>query len=385
LRSEDKAVNNARLAGSQLDTLVIGGGPAGTAAAIHLARSGRAVALIEQSIAAQHKVCGEFLSHEAIAYLSEIGIDLQTLGAVRIHAVRLAANHEIATCDLPFPAFSLTRRTLDESLLNLAAAAGADVTRGCRVDSFSSWNGRFAVQLSSGASQHARDLFLATGKHDVSSHRRPRGHQNDLVAFKMYFRLRPAQQRALQGLVEIYLFPGGYAGLQLVEENAANLCLLVNRATLQRCGNSWTTVLEHLRSSSDLLAQRLDDAQPLLPKPLALSTIPYGMLRSDATAGLWALGDQTAVISSFSGDGVSIALHSAKLAADLYLNSGTSAELTYRLRRELRHSVGIATTLSRLMIAAPALAHAARMWPALLATIASRTRIPMVEPVFLQR
>ena len=103
---------------SQPDILIVGGGPAGAAAAIHLARGGRIVTLLEQSTAAHHKVCGDFLSPEAVEYLNRLGLDPHHLGALPIHTVRLAAQREIAACDLPFLAFSLTRRSLDEALLS---------------------------------------------------------------------------------------------------------------------------------------------------------------------------------------------------------------------------------------------------------------------------
>lgn len=364
------------MAQSMPDALVLGGGPAGAALAVRLARRGRSIVLMEQSAAAHHKVCGEFLSHEAASYFDRLGIDLAALGAVPIHGVRLAAGRPIAACELPFPALSLTRRKLDESLLALAAQAGVTVWRGSRVDALDACGSGWRARLASGHSVCAHAAFLATGKHDIAGHRRPPGRQNGLVAFKMYFRLSPAQQRALDGWVELFVFPGGYAGLQLTEDSQANLCLLVTRQTLLSCGNQWPTLLNRLRSSSAALAERLDAAQPLLEKPLALSSIPYGLLSRSAPTGLWRLGDQAAVIPSFSGDGISIALHSAQLAAGLYTRGAPVHELARRLHAELRNSIGLATTISRLMVAAPALAHLARLYPPALRLIAARTRIP---------
>jgi flavin-dependent dehydrogenase len=374
---------------SGLDAVVVGGGPAGAAAAVYLARLGRAVTLIEQSRAAHDKVCGEFLSREAMTSLDWIGLSPSVLGAVPIYAVRLAAHREIAACDLPFPAVSLTRRRLDEALIKLAEESGAAIRRGKRVDALQADERGWKAEISGGESVQARTAFLATGKHDVTGYRRPAGAQNDLVAFKMYFRLAAVQQRTLHGWIELFLFPGGYAGLQLTEDGDANLCLLVNRATLRRCHHDWNAILEHLQKSSALLAERLDGAQATIAKPLALSSIPYGLLRREATADLWPLGDQAAVIPSFSGDGISIALYSAHFAADLYARGRTSSEFLNRMRTELRGSVTLATTLSRLMIAAPALAQATRLWPALLQLIASRTRIPLrawaAQPALSQR
>jgi flavin-dependent dehydrogenase len=288
----------------------------------------------------------------------------------------LFARRLIAECALPFPAMSLTRRVLDEALLTRAAAMGATVLRGRRVESLAYGRDGWTARLSDGEERRAAHAFLATGKQDVNGYTRERGAQNDLVAFKMYFRLTPEQQAELAGYVELILFPGGYAGLQPVESGVANLCLLITREKLRECAGEWTQLLERMQSASEHLTQRLHGAKALLEKPLALSAIPYGMVRAHAEDGLWRLGDQAAVIPSFSGDGMSIALHSAHLAAAAYLGGDTAEDFQQRLRREVRPAVRFATMLSRIMIAQPGLTQMIRLWPPLLGHIASYTRVP---------
>ena len=361
---------------NQIEALIVGGGPAGAATATLLARRGQDVEIVEQSAAMHHKVCGEFLSREAVSYLAQLGLDLDALGAVPIHSVRLARRRCIAECELPFPAMSITRRKLDEALLTLAQREGAVVRRGRRIESLHRSPSGWTAQFTGGEVRHAQSVFLATGKHDLGGYRRPPGKQDSLIAFKMYFQLAPAEKRALRGWVELTLFPGGYAGMQLTEEGDANLCLLVNRATFGSCGNDWQELLKRILHFSEHLAQRLEAAEPLLRKPLALSSIPYGVLVRKAETGLWRLGDQAAVMPSFSGDGMSIALHSAQVAAGLYASGGTSAQLAERLHRELSGSIRLATTVSRLMIAAPGLATLLRMYPSLLTVLATHTRVP---------
>jgi menaquinone-9 beta-reductase len=366
---------------SPSEALIVGGGPAGAAVGILLARGGRQVTIVEKSSGVHDKVCGEFLSGEAVQYLASLGIDLPALGGPSIYGVRLARRTCIAECELPFPAMSLTRRKLDEALLDIAAREGVMVRRGVRIETVQQEQTGWSARVENSELLHARSIFLATGKHDLGGWRRPKGKQNSLVAFKMYFSLAPAQQLALRGWVELCLFPGGYAGLLLTEDGNLNLCLLVNRETLQSCGNDWQALLARILEFSEHLAMRLDGARPLIQKPLALSSIPYGMLLRDAQPGLWRLGDQTAVTPSFSGDGMSIALHSAEVAAELYLNGGTPADLAARLHKELHSSIVLATTISQLMIAAPALAHTVRAWPQLLRILGAYTRVPQTALV----
>ena len=369
---------------SSREALIAGGGLSGATVALLLAQQGRSVEILEKSSAAHDTVCGEFLSREAVLYLEQLGLDLHALGAVRINGVRLYARRLIAESPLPFSAMSLTRRTLDEALLERAAAMGADVLRGRRVESLAREGDGWMARLSDGEQRCSAHAFLATGKQDVTGHARERGAQNNLIAFKMYFRLAPAQQAELAGHVELMLFPGGYAGLQPVEGGIANLCLLVTRARLQRCAGDWAQLLNAMQSASKHLAQRLQGATAMREKPLALSAIPYGMLRAHAKDGLWRLGDQAAVIPSFSGDGMSIALHSAHLAAATYLCGGTAEDFQQQLRRELRAAVTAATAISHMMITCPPLAQMARLWPPLLRHIASQTRVPAQALLALQ-
>jgi flavin-dependent dehydrogenase len=126
-----------------------------------------------------------------------------------------------------------------------------------------------------------------------------------------------------------------------------------------------------------LLRQRLHDAMPLLEKPLAISAIPYGYVRAFSD-GLWALGDQAAVIPSFTGDGMSIALHSGCLAAEMVLRGATAEQFQRRLQGELSGQVALATVVSRGLVWRPSrgvFSALVKAWPGTLGLVARRTRI----------
>jgi menaquinone-9 beta-reductase len=360
--------------------LIVGGGLAGSALAIRLARAGRKVHLFEREALPVDKVCGEFLSREAGLYLASLGVDLPMLGAVSIHSVRIACSARVSTVQLPFTAQSLSRRVLDEALINCAVAAGAEVTRGLKVQELaqrSDGDSAWEVRLEGGTKAQADTAFLATGKHDLRGHKRPPGTQDDLVAFKMYYRLGAKQAQQLDGHVELVLFDGGYAGLQAVEGGRANLCLLVRKRRFAALGQSWDALLASMLAESPLLRQRFHDAAPLLAKPLAMSAIPYGHLAAHSD-GSWRLGDQAAVIPSFSGDGMSIALHSAELAAEFYLSGKTAEAYQRRLAEDVQRQLQLATILSQALVRKPLqhmLTIAARMWPGLVSAAAFYTRV----------
>ena len=360
-----------------IDALVVGGGPAGATIATRLARAGREVTLLEREKGPHDKVCGEFLSQDASSYLSSLGINLRALGAVSIQAVRMADRNSLSTVTLPFPAFGLSRRVLDTALLTRAAAAGATVRLGARVVDLARNANAYRARLDDGTVVEARETFLATGKHDLRGWKRPAGLQNDLLAFKLYYRLAAFQARKLAGHVELVLFEGGYAGLQPVEGDRANLCLLVRRRRFAAPGHRWDNLISEIRVQSPHLEARLRGAEPCWARPLALGSIPYGHVRREGE-GPFRLGDQAAVIPSFSGDGVSVALHSAELAAHAYLAGHDPDVFQKRLARDVGGQVLLATGLSHGMVRRStqvALSATAGLFPSVVANIASRTRV----------
>jgi flavin-dependent dehydrogenase len=126
------------------------------------------------------------------------------------------------------------------------------------------------------------------------------------------------------------------------------------------------------------LHRLLDGAQPLWRRPLAVSPIPYGFL-AGSSRGPWCIGDQAAVIPSFTGDGISIGLHSAALAAELFLAGRSAAAYHRTLHTQLRKSMTIATALSLGAVTATGRATAllaASIFPRAMRTIAQATRIP---------
>lgn len=360
------------------DCLVIGGGLAGSMAALCLARAGRSVLLIERESSAHHKVCGEFLSPEAVAYLRHGGVDPLAFGAASIARLRILIGAREMEKELPFTALSLSRSQLDAALLERAGGAGAELQCGVAVSRLRRAAGGWEAICADGRSFAARDVFLATGKHDLHTWARPDGAQNDLVGFKMHWRLEPRQTQALRGVMALFLFPEGYGGLSLVESGMANLCFVVRRAAVRR-HRGWSELVNQIVRGNERIAECLGQAQPLWERPLAISPIPYGYLAGPPDDGLWRVGDQAAVIPSFTGDGMSIALHSAALAVEMHV-AGASVE-TYgcALRAQLCPGMRLATLVSRAIVsrigqaAAPA---ALVCCPPLVRWIAEATRIP---------
>ena len=358
--------------------VVVGGGLAGAAAACRLAGAGLPVVVLERDRAPADKICGEFVSAEAIADLDRLGVHAGRLG-VPIGAVRLVRNGRVVEARLPFSGVGLSRRVLDAVLLDRAARYGAEVRRGCTVGAVR----ENEVEVQGQVAIARGVVLLGTGKHDLHAMRRvPARPPQELVGFKTYFHLLPVQAAALAGHVEVILFRDAYAGLQMVEGGRANLCLLAYRDRLRRVGGTWAALLADLAADDPHLARRLDGAADLLERPLTIYRVPYGFLHCESArdpAGVFRLGDQAAVIPSFSGDGMAIALHSAALAADHVVRGRPATEYHRRLRLDVGAQIGRACALQAVghsAIGQAALMGIAAVWPRALAGLANLTRVP---------
>jgi menaquinone-9 beta-reductase len=371
----------------QDDVVIVGGGPAGASSACLLASQGYAPLVLEREPKPRHKICGEFISIEAQRYLSDLGIDPRALGGARIRKLRLVSADGYAEATLPFEGIGLTRHTLDEALLKQAGNNGARIRRGVVATAIVPEGAGFAVRLRGKETLRAKTVFLATGKHDLHTPKRPSGHAgDDLIGFKTYWSLAAPQRVSLNEAVEIILFKGGYAGLQAVEDGQVNLCLLVKRAVFETTGRSWEALLGYLRRESPHLRDRLEGAEPLLEKPLTIANVPYGYLHrpnSRDAQGLFRLGDQMGVIPSFCGDGVAIALHTGRLASMFYAERGGAAsDFHARARRDMALPIGLAGGLYHLScmgLGHRALILACRLYPGILGKLATWTRVHSFE------
>jgi flavin-dependent dehydrogenase len=366
------------------EPLIIGAGPAGSAAAISLGLAGCQPLLIERAASPIDKVCGDFLGADAIERLGDLGVDPVGLGAAPIHRLQLIHRDRQAVAELPFPALGLSRKLLDQALLSRAKAVGARPLVGTAVRRLSRGQQGWLVHTTGADPVAADDVFLATGKHDLRDLPRP-GVAQGSVGMKMYFRLTPARTAALSGTIVLMLFPGGYAGLQCVEAGRTVLCVAIGGGSFQTIGGTWSDVLTMLAASSPQFDRMLAGAESLLSRPVAVAGVPYGFLHpaNADDASLFRVGDQAAVIPSLTGDGIAIALHSGSLAAGVWLDGGTAAAYHQRLARDLGGQMRLARVLHDAAMSGavqPAIIRGAGWFPALLRQAARGTRLRRHTP-----
>ncbi|HEX2942840.1 MAG TPA: FAD-dependent monooxygenase [Rhodopila sp.] len=355
--------------------VIIGAGPAGCAAAIRLARAGLQPLLLERATGPVDKVCGDFLSADTITQAKSLGVDPLALGAAPVHRMRLVQGRQSVETPLPFDAVGLSRRTFDAALLAQAVQAGASLRTGQAVREIAPAGSTWCIRSDRGVSLEATTVFLATGKHDLRSMPRD-GRSAGAVGLKMYYRPAADTARELAGTIELILFPGGYAGVQPVEDGRIVVCAAIRPQALKAVGGWDRLLAEHPH-----LSARLRYAHPLLSRTLAIAGVPYGYRAKPDPSGVFRLGDQGAVIPSLTGDGMSIALHSGWSAADAWLAGMDAASWQRDLAKTLAPQMRLAGVLHEIALHRAGQEvgmHLARLWPGLLRAFASRTRLRAV-------
>ena len=361
---------------NSVETIIVGGGPAGAAAAIRLAAAGREALVIERHAEPHHKVCGEFLSIETQDIVRRLGVDCAAQGAVPIESVSIHAGKGTASASLPFRALSLSRRQLDAALLDRARQSGAKLKRGVSVQAVTRETDGWSVRCDDGANLQARHLIVATGKYGLRGVSDSR--DGSLVGLKMHLRLAGDVNSNLARRVELFMLDRAYVGLELVEHGVANLCLVMAREQAAQLGPGWLALRDHLAAAHAQLAVYLDGADPQFDKPLAVVCPEGGHIHDESEPAAYRVGDRLAHIPPFTGDGMAIAVASGALAAEHILADQSPAVYLNAARALTARPIRLAAMVSKLAASRAGktfLVGAAALVPGLIAAVTRRTRL----------
>src|SRR5438034_2275290 len=215
------------------DLIVIGGGPAGTAAALEARRRGLTVSIWERDRFPRHKVCGEFISAESLMILEEEISFAAYRPAVIRRSEFISPRGRVHGFALPHAARGLSRRLLDRALWRAAAARGAEMHEGegaRSVERIPPVNGRpieWELRSVSGIKGRSLALAICAGRwwslEGIPGPANSGGaHGGEWFGAKAHFAKISASDA-----VEMYYFPGGYCGLAPIEDGLYNACCLV--------------------------------------------------------------------------------------------------------------------------------------------------------------
>lgn len=334
--------------GERFDAIVVGAGPAGSAAAAVLAERGRRVLLLEKDRFPRPKVCGEFLSARARGSLERLGVRRAVEAAaetIRHGTIFLPGRRPgflpgrrpgrgAVAFTLPEPALGISRYCLDELLAARARALGAECHFGVRVTGVEGSPGPgFEVRFSGvdgDGRVGARAVVGAWGRWDSLDRELDRGFlaRGERSRRRFFGWSRDyAADPALSGEVRLYAFPGGYCGLSRVEGGAVNLAGVVDARTRSAFAPGWESVVAHARARNSDLDR---DLSSLAEGPIGfLGTGPvFFTAKPPVERGMLMVGDAAGVIDPFSGEGQSVALASGILAAET-LERGLCGEVAF--------------------------------------------------------
>ena len=286
------------------DLVVMGGGPAGTSAAITAARDGRRVLLLERGRFPRHKVCGEFVSTESLTLLQWLLGDTEEKLLDRSLALsesRIFLDGRTLRVPVSPPAASISRHDLDLALWNAAERAGVTALQETTVHGIEGEN-PFRVATSAGEIC-GRAVINATGRWSNLNLAGNHSNGSRWLGLKAHFFGDPEPS------VDLYFFEGGYCGVQPVR--APDGSILLNACALVR--PSVADTLEDVLRRHPLLAARSSSWKAAFPP---VSTFP-AILRDPVPVSGQVLnaGDAAGFVDPFVGDGISVALRGGNLAA----------------------------------------------------------------------
>jgi flavin-dependent dehydrogenase len=290
---------------------ILGGGPAGSAAALGALHEGARdarVRVIEKSRLPRHKVCGEFFSPEIGPELERLGAweAFMAAGPARVRRTALHFGARTKSSRLPETAFGLSRYTFDMMMLDQARAAGADLAE----------------------PDDESPLIVATGRRATPTTRGQR-----LFGFKAHF------EGAVDDAVELFFLERCYVGVSCIEAGKTNVCGLAPENFLSRFGFEYDGIVMHCPA----LADRLKPLRRVTPW---FSTGPLQYGQAFANAGhIYPAGDALSFVDPFTGSGLLAAVRSGAMAGRAAAIGQPVAEYLRDCRASLRQPFQVARVL----------------------------------------
>ena len=310
------------------NAIIIGGGLAGLSLSIQLAKAGFAVALFEKEQYPFHKVCGEYISMESWNFIETLGLPLAQMQLPIVKKLVVTApGGNLLQQSLPLGGFGISRYTLDNQLKNIAAQNGVKVLENCRVDEVIFGNDQFTITAGSnqyyckvccGSFGKRSNLDVKWGRNFIN---KKSNKLNNYIGVKYHIKTEFAIDQ-----IALHNFKDGYCGISAIEEGKYCLCYLTNAANLKANNNSIAAMEKNVLHKNKYLKKIFENSEFLYQSPVTISQISFNK-KSQIENHLLMLGDAAGLITPLCGNGMSMALHSSKIASSYiieFLNNNIS-------------------------------------------------------------
>jgi flavin-dependent dehydrogenase len=321
-----------------LDVIVVGAGPAGSVAALMLARAGARVCMLEREAMPRPKLCGDTLNPGAVSTLAGIGLEGGPLAAaVRLQGMLVTSPRASvrALYAAGQAALSVSREELDHWLAQAAVAAGARLECGVRVLG-PLWRGEAGSEVVAGVEIGRGDATVrmpaamtiaADGRESVLARavnlswhpKRPRR-----WAFGVYV----TDVTGMSDVGEMHVRAGHYVGLAPLDGGLTNICVV----TAQRsAGGTPEEVIRRVLDGDSRLRERTAGLRlagaPRVLGPLAVEC------KAPGVPGLLLAGDAAGFVDPMTGDGTHLAIRGGLLAAASALQALEDGDLNAAVGR----------------------------------------------------
>ena len=292
---------------------IIGGGLSGLITSIQLIKAGIPSTVIEKKTYPFHRVCGEYISNEAVPFLKKQDLypaEFQPPILSKFQLSAISGKNTILPLDMG--GFGISRYTFDHFLFQKAKSLGVTFLLDTEVDNVEFDNDKFKIKTQ--PKQFESDIVVGSfgkrSKLDVQLRRSFISKRSPYVGIKYHIKRDHPND-----LIALHNFKGGYCGISNIEDGKTNLCYLTHRDNLRTYGNIENMEREIL-FKNPILKTIFTESDFLFQKPEVINEISFET-KSPIENHIMMTGDSAGMITPLCGNGMAMAIHSAKIASEL--------------------------------------------------------------------